>query len=835
KYTNGGSLQWVRKGQGPEREVAYDIVVDELGYVYVTGSANGTTFSTNTVTFNTIQLSLTGQQRLLAKYDSNGNIQWVKFLGAYPNDMAIDQSSNLLITGSFSGTVTFDTITLTSLGLTDIYLAKYDSSGSIQWVRRSGAPGDEEGMAVASDASGSAYITGRCCGSGSDSTTFDTITINHTGTSYNAFVAKYDSSGNIQWADIILGNHHELSQGIAVDTSNEVYIAGNFKGTILPFADTVLSTSGYNDAFVAKYGASGTQEWIQRGTGSSYDYATAVGTDTLGNLYLAGNFRSSPFGCDTFLLINNDSGLSDIFVARLSTGLPCNVLASFSPSSTEACINDSISFTNTTSGTTVFEWLENGIPFSTATDTSSVFITAGTYAVTLIADTGLCADTVSMNITVNDITPGASIVPSGSVAFCQGDNVMLNANTGAGFGYAWYLDSVSLAGGLDSSYIASQAGSYTVQITDGGCDSTSVPINLTVNTVFTISATASICQGDSILLGGDYQSSAATYYDTLSTIEGCDSIIITSLTIDLVHTISQAFEMCQGDSMLAGGIYQTAAGTFYDSLYTTKGCDSILITNLSIITVVSSFSASDTSICPGGAVTFINTSMGASNYTWQNNGTTFSSSPDTVWQLFFMSGGTISLIAIDSVSGCNDTSYFTVQVVPGPNPNWSIFIFGLDSSYCTNDNAVTLTGSPVGGTFSGNGISGFLFDPAVAGVGTHAITYTLPPGPGSCLAFTYANVNVSVCAAIDGIGNNLQVSVYPNPFSNETTVRFSNPGGVKHTFYLHDVLGREVKRVEDIRSDKLIFKRGNLSGGIYIYQLEGDKRIIATGKIIINI
>ncbi|MFH1321821.1 MAG: gliding motility-associated C-terminal domain-containing protein, partial [Bacteroidota bacterium] len=95
---------------------------------------------------------------------------------------------------------------------------------------------------------------------------------------------------------------------------------------------------------------------------------------------------------------------------------------------------------------------------------------------------------------------------------------------------------------------------------------------------------ASICPGDSVLLpGGSYTYSAGTFYDTLLTVNSCDSAIATTVSVDSVYSISTADEtICDGDSALIFGVYRSTGGTYYDSLTTMNGCDSIIITILTV-------------------------------------------------------------------------------------------------------------------------------------------------------------------------------------------------------------------------------------------------------------
>ncbi len=140
---------------------------------------------------------------------------------------------------------------------------------------------------------------------------------------------------------------------------------------------------------------------------------------------------------------------------------------------------------------------------------------------------------------------------------------------------------------------------YDTLATNKGCDSV-LRTTLTVNPVYLTNLTAEICQGESILLGGANQTTAGIYYDTLSTNKGCDSVLRTTLTVNPVYLTNLTAEICQGESILLGGANQTTAGIYYDTLATSKGCDSVLRTTL---TVNSVFNINlSTSICQGDSI-----------------------------------------------------------------------------------------------------------------------------------------------------------------------------------------------------------------------------------------
>lgn len=156
---------------------------------------------------------------------------------------------------------------------------------------------------------------------------------------------------------------------------------------------------------------------------------------------------------------------------------------------------------NTTPGQT-YQWLRNGATLSGQTDSVYTAVISGAYKVIVTNNCGSATST-SKTITVNSL-PTASISAGGPTTFCSGSTVTLQANTGTGLNYVWKKNGNTVAGAVNSTYVASTTGSYTVKVTNAaGCSSTSNAIQVTVNsTIATITAggPTTFCAGDSVIL-----------------------------------------------------------------------------------------------------------------------------------------------------------------------------------------------------------------------------------------------------------------------------------------------------------------------------------------------
>lgn len=136
-------------------------------------------------------------------------------------------------------------------------------------------------------------------------------------------------------------------------------------------------------------------------------------------------------------------------------------------------------------------------------------------------------------------------------------------------------------------------GPHLVSFTDG---LDTVTFNILVSPqVITHFANTSICSGDSIFAGGYYQSNPGSYVDTLQTALGCDSIITTNLEV-LSSESAQAETICQGDSIFIANEFQTSSGTYVDTLQTSMGCDSIVTTFLEVYVIDNTLTIEGTTI-----------------------------------------------------------------------------------------------------------------------------------------------------------------------------------------------------------------------------------------------
>jgi hypothetical protein len=310
KYDPSGNLLWVKQSGGTGLEVGRGIAVDGSGNCFVTGYFNGSAIFDST-TFT----SSGAYDVFIAKYDAAGNFQWANQAGSsgedFARNVAIDGSGNSYITGTFKGIASFGSTTLTSSGLEDMFVAKYDAAGNVLWAKSAGGTNKDAANGIDVDASGNCAITGEFQGSAA----FGSTTLTSINSLPDIFIARFDASGNVLWAKSAGGSANDFGRNIAVDGSGNSYFAGEFEGSA-SFGSTTLTTSGGVDIFMAKYDAAGNAIWAQRAGGSLEDRAAGIALDGNRNPYISGYFvGEASFGSTTI----TSTGVSDIYVAKLST------------------------------------------------------------------------------------------------------------------------------------------------------------------------------------------------------------------------------------------------------------------------------------------------------------------------------------------------------------------------------------------------------------------------------------------------------------------------------------------------------------------------------------
>ena len=323
KYDASGNYMWAIHIGGTASDEGMDIDTDASGNVYLTGFFRGTAdFDPSGATANLT--SNGGSDIFVAKYSSSGAYSWAHNFGSSTLEIGygivLDNSDNVYVTGYFTGTVDFNPGVVsedrTSVGDFDLFLAKYDASGSFIWANAFGSLGVETGFGLVTDGTNYVYVTGQY----ENSIDFDPgggiSTLTSSG-GRDIFFAKYDLSGNFEWANGIGSTGFDRGFNLTVDGSGNVYVIGSFEGTadFDPSGGTQnITSNGARDAFFGKYNSSGGYEWAYNiGGTSTGDEGYSIGLDGSGNVCISGYFSSTvdfdPSGTTVNLSSNGDKDL----------------------------------------------------------------------------------------------------------------------------------------------------------------------------------------------------------------------------------------------------------------------------------------------------------------------------------------------------------------------------------------------------------------------------------------------------------------------------------------------------------------------------------------------
>jgi hypothetical protein len=391
-FNSVGSIQWIKSYGHLKDDYASDCAFsNSQSSLYFNGTFNSQLITVGTFSVYNSNVLGSYSDVYIAKLSSAGVATWAKGTGGsgsndYASGIALDANSDVGFCGNFSpttNTTVIGTNTITTNGGQDMFIAKYNSSGTPQWARGLGSTinASSDFMAsIGADASNNFYINGTYSGA---QLIAGTVSLTTSG-GYDAFVLKYNSAGTIQWGQKISAAGDEYANGITVDASNNIYFSGAFSGTNLAVGTTTVTntTPGVKpDVLVIKYSATGAPLWMKTAAGADYEWGYDIASDAVGNLYIQGTYNiagPTAFGTTTL----SSQGSNDVFLAKIGCAA-----TSISGSST-VCAGSAA--TLIASGATSYSW-------STGATTGTLVITptvSATYS--LSGTTGSCIASESM-------------------------------------------------------------------------------------------------------------------------------------------------------------------------------------------------------------------------------------------------------------------------------------------------------------------------------------------------------------------------------------------------------------------------------------------------------
>ena len=787
KYTADGNFIWAIKAGGTQLDWAKAICTDKNDNILITGMFSGTaTFGTSTT------LTANSTDIFVAKYNSSGVLQWAKKEGGSSVDrglaIAADTSGNVIVTGDFSGSVSFGATNLTSAGAADIFLVKYNAAGAMQWAKKAGNVVNDRATAVTTDVAGNIYITGSFGGTVSFGATQLTATGGSNDT--DIFTAKYDASGNVVWAKKGGSNSGivEEARGIALDNAQNIYITGLFGGTAA-FDTQNITSNGSSDIFLVKYNNSGTVQWARAGGGANEDEGAAVSTMPDGRICITGFYK----GTATFgnITLNAFGGASDFdaFVVNYDNNGNQKWAKTFGrtgegkATGIKSDLNNRLSVTGFFRSNILFDQIQ-----LTAQGSSDMFLAQLNDFITIdtLASVTYCTGEIipinfTTSVTFNTSNHFTAWLSNASGSFANAVNIGTLSGTSSG----------TISGILPDTLSTGSSYKLKIEATDLPTFSPLYFSSITINAMpakpLPVTPTG-FCTGDTL---------------TKIVVTGQDVYWYSDSTLNNL--------IFNGDTLNVNQIFHYDT-TFYCVNKSTTGCYSdvsAIIITVHPLPVITNNLADTNIICTNGAPFTMNLSP---------TGGVFSGSgilsgagvfhPDIATVGFH----NISYIYSNSYN-CSSTYNTYFDVIASP-------VASIDTTPAVNlhfGDTLFLSGTPSGGTFSGVGVTGNYF------VGDDTLQcnpcniWYIYHAPNGCT--DTASVLVSVLNAIDEINNPYHVAVYPNPVQDYVNIMVSSIFQGLISVQLYDLSGRLVYENNFNALKDIKVNLNSLNKGVYFLKV----------------
>ncbi|MBW4670225.1 MAG: SBBP repeat-containing protein [Cyanomargarita calcarea GSE-NOS-MK-12-04C] len=293
KYDNNGNQQWIKQFGTSNADFATNVATDKQGNYYLVGMTKGDLGKPNQGQGN--------YDVWFAKYDSDGNQQWIEQFGTELIDatfsIKLDDDGNVYLSGFSVNQQQKGLFFQPGVFADKPWVTKYDSNGNQQWFKEFGSASltfnEAYGVAVSND--GSVYSTGWALGD----------EFGKNAGLYDVWVAKNDNNGNQQWIKQFGTKDYEFAKAIDIDSQGNVYITGWTLG------DLSGKNAGSYDAWVTKYDSNGNQKWIKQFGTDGDDGSFGMKVDSDGNIFLTGYTNNS--------LAQTNAGSADAWVGKYDT------------------------------------------------------------------------------------------------------------------------------------------------------------------------------------------------------------------------------------------------------------------------------------------------------------------------------------------------------------------------------------------------------------------------------------------------------------------------------------------------------------------------------------
>ena len=279
-------VKWAKQISGQGEELPNHIAFDSKNNIYITGN-----YQTNLFFDNSSISSFGKKDYYMAKMDPDGNLFWIHGMGSSGNEsqfyLTLNDSDEIIATGHYINTFRLDNHTqLTSMGLRDWFLARFDNSGTLKNYKTFTSKENTTAHSGVVFHKGDYFVSGDF---GGTLNIDNKIFLNSTASS-DPFMARFDKNFNPVWAKSVsaYGEARNLQKYI---NDNSFYITGFYYNSI-SFQGKNLNSTGGKSAYFAKYDINGNYHWATNYTGTGWQAITDVSADYKDNVYTTGLFEN---------------------------------------------------------------------------------------------------------------------------------------------------------------------------------------------------------------------------------------------------------------------------------------------------------------------------------------------------------------------------------------------------------------------------------------------------------------------------------------------------------------------------------------------------------------
>ena len=814
----GNTVNWATYYGGGDSDFGARIALDQSGNVIVVGTTASTNFP---ITGNAHQSTKSNNQdAFVVKLNGNGVPIWSTYFGGNGTDqgkgISTDAAGNIFIAGqtassNLAGTAGKFQSTFGG-GTIDGFASKFSAAGVLSWTTYLGGGASDEAADIATATNGDLYVGGTTFSSNFPAGGFQP---NRPGNA-DGFLTRLDSAGaDTTWSTYFGGSDEDRVYGVAVNTSGDVFIAGESNSTNLP-----VVTNSYRpfplgtDAFVAKFNATGMRTYGSFLGGSFTDYASDVHASSGNSVTIVGVTGSSNFPTVQIPIQSNISGPTDGFIAKFHIKDP-------SQGTYLGGKADSLVLSTFFGGTTADEFL------SVVMMESGNIIAGGLSNSSSIPRTGTMYQFSNNGVTdaiiakVCDIDP--YITPAGDFIICLGDSIVLDAGPNYA-SYKWYPN-----GETTRRITVTATGNYYVECTDAnGCFGTSrdtVKLVVTNPPLVNVQQDTVICSNQQVVLrayvtGGSppytyawtpsaglsdpniqaptaSPNSTTTYVCTVTDTVGCIGIDSATVTVNPVSianagpdtTVCFGTPVTIGTPAIGGVTYSWSPGTYLNATNVAQPVSSPKTTTTYVVSATNGFgcvthdtvvvtaepnvnitAGGPTNICQGDSVV-LDAGAGYVAYLWSTGAATRT--------IKVGSSGNYKVAATDG-NGCTGEDSIDVLVNPLP-----VADAGPEVQVCQGDTTVIGTASIPGLTYLWSPFQSIsnptLAQPEVWPMKTTTYKVRVQSGPG---CEKYDSVVVRVFPEV-----NITPAVQVNLCLGDTLTLDAGPGFLSYEWFRGDTLG----------------------------------------------